>query len=232
MRITTCKSGLEHDWSGSRDIKQSPGASQITERSVRVGEAKRENSQGRILEVSIALFAEHGLQGVTMRMIATAANVSMPTIYHFYENKDVLYRSVEANLYAAHTETLLAVLHDPGTPKQRLERFTRAILDILLENPDYHRILTRSLIENDHENHAFLVENSLKGVMVELHALLRESGRLLSADTDALFIFASVLGFVTMMPVSNLLATPATSQISLSTNLEKIVDLVTGAILR
>lgn len=191
----------------------------------------RETSQKRILEISIGLFAKFGFAGVSMRQIAAAVGVSMPTIYHFYENKEILYRAVEAELYGAHSHQLISALREEGTPRQRFRNFMRAIMGMLLENSDYHSIVTRSLIEQDAGNLAFLVENSLKGVIGELRDVLKDCDRETTDDVDLVFIFGSILGFVTMLPVKPLLGTALSGSDIRDRQIEQVVDLVVRSVL-
>ncbi|MCC3357852.1 TetR/AcrR family transcriptional regulator [Bacillus sp. REN16] len=57
-------------------------------------EKRREQKKKDILEASLALFMEYGVQKVSIAEIAKKANVSQVTIYNYFENKDNLVRFV------------------------------------------------------------------------------------------------------------------------------------------
>lgn len=195
-----------------------------------VGSRKKqgEATRRRILEVSVSLFAEEGLRGVSMRKIAAAAGVTLPTIYHFYENKDVLYRAVEGELYGIYTDQLLEALSTVGTPRQRLRYFVDAVLSGMVESADYHRIITRALIERDQSNLAFLVDRALQPVMAKFRTVIQACTGRADEEIDAFFIFGSILGFVTMLPLAPLLAD---SRLSVGEHGEQLIDRIMAAVM-
>jgi TetR/AcrR family transcriptional regulator len=192
------------------------------------GKVSRVPNEERVLDVSVRLFAEHGFQGVTIRQIARAAGVTLPTIYHFYENKEALYRAVEGKLFSAHRSSLLTALRAGGSPEERLREFVRGVMTVLMDNPDYHRILTRSLVENDPGNHAYLVETSLQPVMDELRGLLSACRPGPGQGFSSVFIFGCILGMVTLRPVIALVG--GNDFVSLPS--ERQIDEVVAAVLR
>ncbi|HUH05072.1 MAG TPA: helix-turn-helix domain-containing protein [Kofleriaceae bacterium] len=53
----------------------------------------------RILATALAMFAEHGLDGVSIRTIASAAGVSLATVHHYFGSKDDLYEACIDSMY-------------------------------------------------------------------------------------------------------------------------------------
>ncbi|WP_043263068.1 TetR/AcrR family transcriptional regulator [Streptomyces sp. CT34] len=53
-------------------------------------ERKKRQTRQRISEVAVALFVEHGFDHVTIAEIAAAAEVSVNTLYNYYESKEDL----------------------------------------------------------------------------------------------------------------------------------------------
>jgi AcrR family transcriptional regulator len=58
-----------------------------------------ENLKNTILHKSVALFSEQGFHGTTMRMIASAADCSLPTLYYYYKNKEELFTEIAVKEY-------------------------------------------------------------------------------------------------------------------------------------
>jgi AcrR family transcriptional regulator len=54
----------------------------------------RARKRAEILEGSFTLFARQGYQAVSMRQIAEALNVSTGTLYHYFSNKEELFRHI------------------------------------------------------------------------------------------------------------------------------------------
>lgn len=164
---------------------------------------KRTSGRDKILSVSIHLFAEKGFEGVAMRQIADAAGITLPAIYHHFGNKEALYRAVETEMYSQHATVLLEVLHSDSGPQEKLRSFIINLADMLVASPNYLKIMQRDLIEGLHENHQFLVEMSIQGVFDELRDLLEQCSKGGGDGIQPIFLFSTILGFLTMRPVTS-----------------------------
>ncbi|MEQ9586418.1 MAG: TetR/AcrR family transcriptional regulator [Parvibaculaceae bacterium] len=184
------------------------------------------STQEKILEVSIDLFAESGMSGVTMRQIAHAAEVTLPTIYHYFDNKEMLYRAVETKLYSAHAASLLSAMQVVGSASFRLRQFMAVLLEVLAHNPPYLRILQRGLLDRDPDNHKFLVENSLQNVVDELKALLDEVSPGLGSGIAPLYIFGCILGHLALQPVTSLLQRHPFSSLERACQSEALIETI------
>lgn len=56
--------------------------------------AVRPNQRERILDAALALMAEHGSAGTSMRMLARECGLNVAAIYHYFESKDALLAAV------------------------------------------------------------------------------------------------------------------------------------------
>ena len=57
-------------------------------------ELKREQSKENIIAVALALFAEHGFEKTSIRMIAQKAKISLGLLYNYYASKDELLKEI------------------------------------------------------------------------------------------------------------------------------------------
>jgi len=89
---------------------------------------------GVILKTARRLFAQRGFDAVTVREIAAACGLTLPSIYHFFENKEQLYRGCLAAVLEAAAQTLQAALSEHASAHQRVERFTLALCTLLAED--------------------------------------------------------------------------------------------------
>ena len=71
----------------------------------------------RILDAALSLFAEHGVEGTTMKMLARKANISAGLTYHYFESKvDLLDQVIKSrvssfpDLDSRHHESVDSVL--------------------------------------------------------------------------------------------------------------------------
>lgn len=95
------------------------------------------DSRELILVTARRLFAEHGFDGTSLRLVAREAEVDPAMIHHFFKGKDELFaQSVE--LPADPAEVLAGV--ESLDPAQRSETIVRAVLR-LWEGPAQHGLV-------------------------------------------------------------------------------------------
>jgi AcrR family transcriptional regulator len=69
-----------------------------------LGEVRRTPAQSRILQAALDLFADHGVSGTSLQMIADAVGVTKAAVYHKFKTKDEIVIAV--------AESQLAKLED------------------------------------------------------------------------------------------------------------------------
>jgi AcrR family transcriptional regulator len=107
-------------------------------RSKELNQRMREASAQRILKAALRLFAAHGYAGTSIRMIASAAGISVGLLYNYFPTKaDLLgalfersMRDVEASFASA----------EAAPPEERIERLVRSAFEILAANRDFWRL--------------------------------------------------------------------------------------------
>lgn len=97
----------------------------------------------QILKAALSIFAEHGIEGAKMSMIAEAVGISKGLLYHYFESKEeVLNASLSWALNGAE-ELLDEVKKSSETPIVQITHFTKSALS--QGNQDVFRIIQRSL---------------------------------------------------------------------------------------
>lgn len=109
--------------------------------------AARESSAERILEESIALFAERGYRGTTTRAVASAAGVNVATLAYHFGDKEGLYRAALAQLYRRVLALEPVVELDGGT-EERIEQLTRLVFRFMRAHTREIRLLQRHVLEH------------------------------------------------------------------------------------
>ena len=71
-----------------------------------LGEVRRTPAQSRILQAALDLFADHGVSGTSLQMIADAVGVTKAAVYHKFKTKDEIVIAV-AELQLAKLEDAL-----------------------------------------------------------------------------------------------------------------------------
>ena len=111
----------------------------------RFSSRKRRNpeaSRARLEAVGERLFAERGYDGVTVAMISSEARLNRRMLYHYFGNKEGLYRAVIGRAYER-LAAMEAELADAAAPAEDLvERMIRAYYEFLGAHPGIVRLLT------------------------------------------------------------------------------------------
>jgi len=93
-----------------------------------------------ILEAARQLFAKHGFEMVTMRMIADKIEYSPTAIYVHFADKDSLLRELCAGDFRSMSAAVVRA-HKVEDPKERLRKLGRAYLDFALDHPNSYMLL-------------------------------------------------------------------------------------------
>jgi AcrR family transcriptional regulator len=95
----------------------------------------------RLIDVAERLFAERGLEAVTMRELATPLGVSPMTPYRYFDDKDAILAAVRARAFTRHAEALEAAFAGPGDLLQRSQAVGDAYLAFALGHPQAYKLM-------------------------------------------------------------------------------------------
>lgn len=197
----------------------------------RAGVSNGNSTKEKILKVSTALFAKEGFDRVTMRDIASATSVTMPTIYHHFGDKEKLYREVEKASYGTMKERLLNALKGDKSPEEKLRAFTRELFDVLQSDPIFLSLAIRNMLDQNEKHHRFLVGVSLQHVYDAFCELLNEFRPGSGSGMGPMIIMSSIMGFVSMSPAKKQLkGYPYNKKSDGDKEREKFVDYAVAAV--
>jgi len=165
-------------------------------------EREREEVRTRILDAARELFANEGVDSVTMRRIADRIEYSPTAIYfHFRDKEALLAELCDSDFRAfAHGFTLIAQIPDPV---ERLRAAGRAYVEFGLTNPSHYRLMfmtpkttpANTIVKGNPEEDAYAF---LKGIVAELMASGRFREELIDVDLAVQVIWAGVHGVVSL----------------------------------
>jgi AcrR family transcriptional regulator len=152
----------------------------------------RAASRERIVEHALEVFAEHGYERASVRMIASAAGISQGLLYNYFDGKQALLHAIfEESMRDVQASFALA---DAAPPAERLERLIRGSFEILRSNIAFWRLsygvrmqpaVLEGLGQQLHEWTATIRRT--------LHGYLRDAG-VPSPDIEAAALFALIDG--------------------------------------
>lgn len=111
----------------------------------------------RICDVAETVFAEQGIDGVSMRTIADAAGVSRMTPYRYFAAKSDIVAAVRARGFARMADRMEATAAAIADPTQRLRGLGEAYLAFAEESPDAYRLM-HEISQDDESRYPDLVE--------------------------------------------------------------------------
>jgi len=114
-------------------------------------DADAEATKARILKAALALVAERGIDGSSIRDIAAGARVSLATVLHYFGSKDRLYEACVDAMYTeldALRDTLFAAVASAGSSVDDvIVEIVRAAFKFTRAHRPAHRILLRTVID-------------------------------------------------------------------------------------
>jgi AcrR family transcriptional regulator len=136
-----------------------------------VGETSRppelSAAKSRIVTAALGLFAEHGVGGTSLGMIASALGVTKAAVYHqFHTKEEIIMAAAEAEL--ARLQAVLDVAEAQPSPEQAREVLVTLIVDLTVER----RHTTSPILSDPVIVRLFADHEPLRRVMHRLSRLL------------------------------------------------------------
>jgi AcrR family transcriptional regulator len=107
-----------------------------------------ETEQGTVealLAAALALFAEHGYEGASVRAITARAGANLGAITYHFGSKQALYERVLERCYGPLVERVEAVVRGAGTALERAESVVRTYFDYMSARPELPCLFMREL---------------------------------------------------------------------------------------
>jgi len=99
-------------------------------------------AQTRIIEAALVLFAEHGINGTSLQMIADAIGVTKAAVYHQYNSKDEIVLAV-AGVVLTRLEAAATAAEAERSRSRAREVLVAAMIDLAVEQRRMASILQR-----------------------------------------------------------------------------------------
>jgi AcrR family transcriptional regulator len=104
-------------------------------------EATHPTSAERILSTALDLFAVKGYDATAVREICEAADITKPTLYHFYGSKDGVLQALVTSGFERFRRLVDSALETPGTFRDKVKVVARALFKSATEQPLYWRFM-------------------------------------------------------------------------------------------
>lgn len=112
----------------------------------RAGRPKNPVTRPQLVAVARSVFANRGVDGVSLREVAELAGIRKASLLHHFESKQDLYSAVLEDTLAKMLELIGAARLDEGDFLERLDRLGTLVTEYFATNPETARLLVRELI--------------------------------------------------------------------------------------
>ncbi|WP_422079620.1 TetR/AcrR family transcriptional regulator [Ulvibacterium sp.] len=95
------------------------------------------NTEERIKQAAIEVFAKKGFSDTKTRDIAAAANVNISTLHYYYRNKDTLFKIVADDVFRQFNAISESILNSDISFKEKIKEFVCQYTDFCKKNPHF-----------------------------------------------------------------------------------------------
>ena len=148
-------------------------------------------AQTRVIEAALLLFAEHGISGTSLQMIADEIGVTKAAVYHQYNTKDEIVLAV-AEVVLAGLEVAVTAAEAERSNSRAREVLIAQMIDLAVE-----RRRMASVLQRDPVMLRFLDEHEpFRRVMVRVNRVLMGGASDARARVQAAMLAAAIAGAV------------------------------------
>ena len=109
----------------------------------------REEQKQKIIAAATKLFAYKGLAATKMADIATEAGISYGLLYHYFDNKELIFKATVERGTLAFERLISQALEQPGTPWERILWLTTIVLEGMKRVPEVFLVANQAFVNND-----------------------------------------------------------------------------------
>jgi AcrR family transcriptional regulator len=102
--------------------------------------------QARIIHAARALFLQHGVDGASLRQIATDAETNIGMIYYYFKTKDDLFLGVIEEVYGRFSSDLQAIAEDESPIEARIHKLFMRFAAITDAETQVLRLIVREAL--------------------------------------------------------------------------------------
>jgi AcrR family transcriptional regulator len=163
-----------------------------------------EEFRRRLCVAAESLFAERGIEAVTMRELAQALGVSPMTPYRYFKDKDAILAAVRAAAFARFADTIEAALARAGAPLDKSRAAGEAYIAFALSEPHAYRLMfdLSQPTEKDYPELTAAATRARRTMTAHVEAMIDAGG--MQGDAELIgHLFWSVLHGMLMLQLSD-----------------------------
>ena len=151
-----------------------------------------EITRERILNKGTKLFAADGFEGVSMRQVAHAVELTVAALYYHFPDKESLYLAVVEHSFNNCLAAATQAAQTTAEPWQRLTKFIHEFVHTLATNRDFQRLMQWVLLDQDDLRSQTLTDQVFALFFEQISALVNH----ISPQQDAHFLATSIFSLM------------------------------------
>jgi len=126
-------------------MKQTPGSHRLSAKVVPLNRGA--DTRDRVLQVALALFADRGYRGTSLRDIARRIGIKAPSLLHHFPSKQQLYLAVLDRIFNSMEDSAHMIMASPGGPRDQMRKAIADSIDFIARDPDAMRLLWKEFAD-------------------------------------------------------------------------------------
>jgi len=167
-------------------------------------EREREQRREQILDAARELLLEKGYYHISMRQIATLAELGVGTIYSYFKSKEDIYADLSTDVFDQLYDAMRKAADGAASPPEKIRGIANALLDFSSDHRMYYDFLDyfistpRTIFPPEMKERVDYHGNRILEPVAEAIRQGMASGRFrkVSPERHALIFFGSVHGFL------------------------------------
>jgi AcrR family transcriptional regulator len=126
-------------------MKQTPRSHRLSAKVVPLNRGA--DTRDRVLQVALALFADRGYRGTSLRDIARRIGIKAPSLLHHFPSKQQLYLAVLDRIFNSMEDSAHMIMASPGGPRDQMRKAIADSIDFIARDPDAMRLLWKEFAD-------------------------------------------------------------------------------------
>lgn len=162
------------------------------------------NKKEHIMNVAVALFAEKGFEGTSIRDLAHEADVNIAMINYYFGSKENLFVTLLEAKARFMREKIDAVQNDPSLSElEKINQIIDGYISRFLSQPAFHRVLQQELLVTNREMlHQNVISLFIKNTQDVVAIIEKGVRKKVFKKVDPQLLFASIIGTINQVMLS------------------------------
>jgi AcrR family transcriptional regulator len=165
------------------------------------------DKKDHILNAAEELFAEHGYEGTSTRMLAQKAGVNVAMISYYFGSKEKLFEAFVENR-ARHMREMLQMVHEKDIDYiEKIDLMAELYVERVFSNSRFHRCIHRELSLQQRPELNEMITNVLIRNSEEFARIIRagQKKKVFRSDIDISLVIVTLTGTITYAAADSLM---------------------------